>query len=178
MQRRKGRANNMSRSVEYLWTWFIVFSVMLTTPSSKYRSNIRNVHWTFQRRGRRVWTTRCTKCYDASLQPVNSLMWLLLQLTHDVKHQFQLFRATLHESSAREGGCRAEAGEPALRHETCALLNRFNLSKSPQATASKYTLKNRSSITQCREGVLVLRGNLHGQALEFCGSSRAVKRGL
>lgn len=118
MQRRKGRANNMSRSVEYLWTWFIVFSVMLTTPSSKYRSNIRNVHWTFQRRGRRVWTTRCTKCYDASLQPVNSLMWLLLQLTHDVKHQFQLFRATLHESSAREGGCRAEAGEPALRHET------------------------------------------------------------
>lgn len=27
-------------------------------------------------------------------------------------------------------------------------------------------------------GVLVLRGNLHGQALEFCGSSSAVKRGL
>lgn len=32
--------------------------------------------------------------------------------------------------------------------------------------------------TRCREGVSELRGNLHGQALEVCGSSRAAKRGL
>lgn len=51
-------------------------------------------------------------------------------------------------------------------------------SASDSRSRSKYKDKRTWRVTRCREGVSGLRGNLHGQALEVCGSSRAAKRGL